>query len=45
MKRMTTEDVLEAIIELVDPEGVLQSYENLLMEIQSLMEMKKDGLY
>ncbi len=42
MKRMTTEDVLEAIIELVDPEGVLQNYENLLMEIQSLMEMKKD---
>lgn len=39
---MTTEDVLEAIIELVDPEGVLQNYENLLMEIQSLMEMKKD---
>tara|TARA_Y100000310_G_C20438063_1_gene694680 strand:+ start:317 stop:451 length:135 start_codon:yes stop_codon:yes gene_type:complete len=43
VKRMTTEeDVLEAIIELVDPEGVLQNYENLLMEIQSLMEMKKD---
>jgi hypothetical protein len=38
----TEEDVLEAIIELVDPEGVLQNYENLLMEIQSLMEMKKD---
>jgi len=42
VKRMTTEDVLEAIIELVDPKGVLQNYENLLMEIQSLMEMKKD---
>ena len=41
---MKAEKVLDAIIELIDPDCVLQNYENLLIEIQHLVEMRKNEI-